>query len=540
MSININSEASCRKAYLNYHCYGNSMGISTKEMTEIKAVWGDKLRSWQKTVAQDENVYEFDDDQFEDSRAKGKQTAQDATGYKGKKGWQITRTGGDVANSSNSFSGAAVAVGAKGTSEVAKKVAENAVKKAGEKALKNAIKKGGEEVVINAGKEAIREAAKNAAKEVAEESGKTIGKKALEEAGEKAVTEATEEAIKKAGEESIKRTGEEASKVTAQSSAQSIGCIVACAVGLATGLAYMAKRPNIEQKKACDEMQTQLTNAQGALNSTQSHMKSMSEEMITLSDEANSVNEDANSNIEDKKSDYDLYMQLYNSLKAKIDSGKPLTEAEKAMFKEVVGYLSSTGAEISALSDEAGETVQDIYDDMGTYQEGYDYAAENIGEIEGMSDYAANIDKSTQTMCYIEAGAQGLNAASSGIASYRALALANSGSWAFGATALAYVAAAAGAAGAALSGLGAKEQYEWAGQVGKEIDIRKETQDLNANTLDVYNEEIDSYGGMMDGVNDLELDIPDDVSAPQDTSLPNSNPANGTPKETDKKKKEDT
>lgn len=540
MSININSEASCKKAYLNFHCYGNSMGISTKEMTEITAVWKDKITSWQKTVAQDENVYEFDDDQFEDSRAKGKQTAQDATGYKGKKGWQITRTGGDVANSVGALGGAAVAWCAKGTSEVAKKAAENAVKKAGEKALKKALKKGGEEAVTKAGKEAIREAAKNAAKEVAEESGKTIGKKALDEAGEKAVTEATEEAIKKAGEESIKRTGEEASKVTAQSSAQSMGCIVACAVGLATGLAYKLNKPNQEQKKACDEMQTQLTNAQGALDETQSEMKSMAEEMAKLSNNANSVNEDANSNIEDKKSEYDLYMRIYENLKAKIDSGEPLTEEEKAMFKEVVGYLSSIGTEISDLTDETGETVQDIYDDMGTYQEGYDYAAETIGEIEGMTDYAESIDKSTQTMCYVEAGAQGVNAASSGIAAYKALALATSGSWAFGATAWAYAAAAAGAAGAAISGLGAIEQYEWAGQVGKEIDIREKTQDLNADTLDVYNEEIDNYGGMMDGVNDLELDIPDDVSAPQDTSLPNSNPANGTPKETDKKKKEDT
>ena len=51
MSININSEAACRKAYLNYHCYGNSMNISADEMGEITKKWESKLNSWQATVS---------------------------------------------------------------------------------------------------------------------------------------------------------------------------------------------------------------------------------------------------------------------------------------------------------------------------------------------------------------------------------------------------------------------------------------------------------------------------------------------------------
>ena len=72
MSININSEAWCRKAYLNYHCYGNSMNISADEMGEITKKWESKLNSWQATVSNDENQYEFDDSDYSSYKDNGK------------------------------------------------------------------------------------------------------------------------------------------------------------------------------------------------------------------------------------------------------------------------------------------------------------------------------------------------------------------------------------------------------------------------------------------------------------------------------------
>ena len=70
-----------------------------------------------------------------------------------------------------------------------------------------------------------------------------------------------------------------------------------------------------------------------------------------------------------------------------------------------------------------------------------------------------------------------------------------------------------------------------AGQVGKEIDMRKDTQSFNTETMDMYDEEIDAFDGHMTGVEDLELEIPDDVEAPEDTALPPTT-GDGLPEET--------
>ena len=533
MSININSEAACRKAYLNYHCYGNTMGISTKQMSEITARWESRLSSWQTTVSNDENQYEFDDSEFKDYKANGKAAAMDATGYDGDQSGQKRRVTNDVVTAGGT---AVVSLGAqKIFKKAAEKAAEKAVMKAGEKA----VKKASEEAITAAGKESIKKAAKEAALEAAEESGKTLSKKALNAVADKAVETTTDEAIKTAGEESIKKAGEESCKTTAKSAGQSIGCIVGCVAGAATAAAYFIKKPNKEEKDACDDMQTELTNAQGALAAEQENMQTMGEEIIALSDEAAQANEDANAKIVDTKTDYDMYKSTYEALKTRAQSGQVLSDDEKALYKTVTGHMASAGEEINNLSEGTGETVDGLYSDMETYQEGYDYAAETIGEIEGQTDFAASFDKSTQTMCYVEGGAQTLNSFSSFKSGVQAFSLATSGSWAFGATAWAYAFAAMGFAASASSGLAAAEQFTWAGDVGKEIDIRKQTEDLNAETLDVYTEEVDSYAGWMQGVDDLELEIPNDIEAPQDTALPETKtPTDKTDDKKDKKEKE--
>ena len=117
----------------------------------------------------------------------------------------------------------------------------------------------------------------------------------------------------------------------------------------------------------------------------------------------------------------------------------------------------------------------------------------------------------------MEGAAQGLNAISGGKAAYQAGAFAASGG---PFTAWAWAFAAMGAAGGVMSGIGAVEQFKWASDVGTEIGMREATQDLNAETLDIYDEEIDYYDGYMQGMNDLELEIPDEIAPPEDASLP--------------------
>ena len=119
-------------------------------------------------------------------------------------------------------------------------------------------------------------------------------------------------------------------------------------------------------------------------------------------------------------------------------------------------------------------------------------------------------------MCYVEAGAQTLNVATGTKAAVQATKVAISGSWAFGATAWAWAFAAMGTAGAAMSGVGAAQQFKWAGEVGTEIEMRRNTQNLNAETSDIYDERIDDYEGYVETVDDLELAIPDDMEAPEE------------------------
>ena len=69
--VNLSSEAACRKAYLNYHCYGNTMNLTPQEMGEITSTWENKISSWQTTVNKDINDYEFDDGEYAQYKKEG-------------------------------------------------------------------------------------------------------------------------------------------------------------------------------------------------------------------------------------------------------------------------------------------------------------------------------------------------------------------------------------------------------------------------------------------------------------------------------------
>ena len=307
--------------------------------------------------------------------------------------------------------------------------------------------------------------------------------------------------------------GAEAGTKTA-SKAGNVGWIVAAPLSLATGTAYTAKKPNKEQKEACDDLQDEMTNSQNALYSAQDEMSTAGDEITALSDEAQTYNEDANETIEENKTEYDSYKASYDAIKAKIDAGETLTDSEKELFQELVPIMQELGLNIQTTQEETTEVAADIYDEMGTYQENYDLAAETVGEVEGVTDYAESFDESTRTMCYVEAGSQTLNAASGTKAAYQAGSFAASGgmftAWAWGFAAM-------GAAGAAMSGIGAAQQFKWAGEVGTEIDMREMTQDINSETSDIYDESIEGYEGAMVGVEEFELAMPKDMENPEET-----------------------
>ncbi len=299
-------------------------------------------------------------------------------------------------------------------------------------------------------------------------------------------------------------------KAAIQSSGKTVKLSDIATVVMASAVAakYYIAKPNKEQKEACDELQNTMQDAKASLAAAQDDMSSAGDEIVDLSDEAQAYNEDANDEIEDKKTEYDMYKASYDALMEKVNSGESLTEDEKALMKELVPIMQQLGVDIGDLSDETTDNVGEIYDEMGTYQDVYDNAASTMGEVEGVTDYAESFDGATRAMCYVEAGAQTVNGISAGLAAARLAGKAFVG-WAF---------AAIGAAAAASSGIAATQQFKWAGDVGTEINARKETQDLNATTISMYDENIDVYAGQMEGVEDLELEIPEDMSDPEGMS----------------------
>ncbi len=450
------SQAYAYKCWYNYNYGGNTLGISAGDIGKITQTWNSELTNWQNTAMDDENAYEIEDDDYSRALDDGYKQAQDKTGYDGGKNGMGARSGIDAGVA---ITGAVISAGG---GKLVQAVAPKVVTAVGEKAVLNAAEKTGETIAYNA----VGEASQSAAVQ--------------------------------------------------QGAAKSIGCIAGCVIGLAQGTAYQLKKPNKDQKEACDDLQDEMVNSQAALNTAQGEMETAADEVTTLSDEAAEYNESANETIEETKSEFDFYRASYEALMAKVEAGETLSEDEKSLLKELVPIMQELGVTIEETSGDTTDTVSEIYDEMGSYQEAYDNSAETIAEVQGVTDFAESFDEATRTNCYVEAAAQGLNAASSGTSAAKAFALANSGSWAFGATAWAYAFAGMGLAGAGLSGWGAKEQINWAGQVGNEIEMRENTQDLNATTTDIYDESIDGYEGYMSTVEDMELLIPEDMEAPEE------------------------
>lgn len=311
--------------------------------------------------------------------------------------------------------------------------------------------------------------------------------------------------------------GQNASKAGKSGKAAKGSAYLAAAIAIAVAAKYRISKPNKTEKNACDELQNSMTDAQASLASAQGDMESYASEIEDLSDEAHAQNEDANDSIEEDKTEFDMYKASYDALIEKVKSGEPLNEDEQSLLNELIPLMQELGINIQDTSEEATDYVGVLYDEMGTYQDGYDEAAATMAEVEGVTDYAEGFDSATRTSCYVEAASQGLNAISGATAGARLLA-GGPWNWVLGGAAI--------AAGVS-STIASKEQIDMAGDVGTEISMRKETQDINIDTQSMYDENIDVYAGQLENVEDLELEIPDDIEAPETPETPTGE--NGTP-----------
>ena len=302
--------------------------------------------------------------------------------------------------------------------------------------------------------------------------------------------------------------------------------IASAVIAIVTYAAYLIKKPNKEGNEACKAIVNPLTNAQAALQGSQDEMGRMQAELVQLSDEASYQNDNTNAQIVDKKTEQDYYMSIYRSIKAKIDAGKKLSDDEKNLYKVAAGKINNTGTNINNLVEENQLIISDINESMGTYQEGYDYAAETMGEAQGLVEYSASFDKQTKSFANVEMVAQGINAANGMIAGLRLMV----GPWWNWVIGIASMAAGAGSIAAV------KEQGDIAKTAGDAVEIRKATDNINAATQDVYDVEIDNYAVLMEGTETLEVAVPTDTKT-VDASVPKDSGSEDTkPKKVEKEK----
>lgn len=473
------SQSYAYKCWYNYNYGNNTMGISSGDIGKIITTWKDQIPSWKATAEKDENRYEIDDTGYNDSKEAGKNHAKDRTGYDGKQGGQIAGVTGRAIASG---------LGAAGTI-----TSSFLAKSAG---------------LGFAGKVVGTKAAEKVAKTAAEK-----GAEAAQAAARAGADEAAQAAARTTAENGVKETGK----------AAKISAYIAAGLAIATATAYMIKKPNKEQKEACVAMEDVLNDSQASLEQTQAEMADADDAHVEMAEEAQATTEDGNDEIEDKKTTLDLYRAQYDALMEKAKSGQPLSEDEKSFLKEVVPLMQELGGGINDTAETVHDDVSDIYEEMSdNADEVFNAASETMGEVEGVTDFAESFDDSTRTMCYVEAGSQTLNAASGATAGAKLLA-GGPWNWILGGAAI---------AAAGVSGYAAIEQVGYAKEVGDEIHLRRDIQDLNANTSEVFDERVDDFDGYMSGIEDLTIEMPKDLEEEiptEEVQLPTSQQAGTTP-----------
>lgn len=292
---------------------------------------------------------------------------------------------------------------------------------------------------------------------------------------------------------------------------------VAAAMNIATAAQYYIDKPNEDAKNACDALQSEFNASQSMLTANQDEMEELKEEMEYQREEAELMNEDANYRIEEEKTLHDIAKSAIDAIQAKIDSGQRLSDSEKELYKASKERMINSGTNINSISSTNTEEVGAIYSKLGENQENLDDIATGIYEVDGLTDYASDFDQETQISCYTEAATQGLNVVSSLMTVGKLLANALFKPWEWA------IVAAVGIAGTA-SGVAAKEQWDFAGQVGNEIKLRKDTEDLTKTTEKDLESTTKDFNKNLEKIEGLEMKIPKDIEAPPELDIPEENP----------------
>ena len=461
VSLNLNNEVECRKAYINYYVHGNTGGYSASDMGKIASKYSQsEINKWLEgitTLSQDTTEYQMTDDEKSDSQKAGAKAMNEATGYDGDNSGMNARAVGD---------GVAAGVTTAG--------AVGGLIKGG-----SGVWSAGKSLVTGGGKEALGKVSTN-----------IIGTNMLR---------------------------------------------ISCASASAVGIAYVANKPNSAQVNACVEATNQIGAIQGSMNDTQADIEEATSKADELAEEGSTLQEEANENIEKEKTDYDFYTNSYITLKEKIDGGEKLTEDEQKMYEECIKYMTETGQNIVDIQNESSETMNDINSDIEDLTDSYTSSQESIEEYSGALDAVSKFDETTQNACYTESTAQAINGATGAVSGTK-LGIIAAAEYVEGSAATATgigalfggkklidaiadtILAGSALAGAAMSAAGANEQHNFAGEAGKTIEIRKQTQTINEELSNFHTENLELYTANVDLVQNATVEIPDDIEPPEDNA----------------------
>ena len=272
---------------------------------------------------------------------------------------------------------------------------------------------------------------------------------------------------------------------------------------------YWGCRPNKDAAEACEQLEIEQGNAQAALDEAQAQMAKDENNIQDAADEAETANNEANNEIKTDKANIDSANRTLMTLEAKHNSGGVLTDTEKADFIACQNAVANDSRNIQETEDEATEVREACQSDMSTYQASFDETATTMEEIVGMTDYAASFDKATKTQSKALGWLLSINAATSLMIGTKLLAKLPKVPW----EKWVDITFSIIAFGAAVShGFAANEQFKFAKTAGNEIDARGITEDLNAETNDIYETELEDYDTMMAGVEGLIVETPKDTS----------------------------
>ena len=461
------SEARDRRAYMDYYLGNNTMNLDSKDIAKIVDRWSDKISFWKKEV--DENIHNIDPKDFDSWYDEGFGQAQSAAGYT--KEDESREIGQTAAMTTLSAGGAACGL-------------------AGSAA--NLVKCGGS--VVSAGLDGL---------------GKMFGGATTKSGG--AILNASGNVTK--GAENVangmkdtigKSLTTEGSKVNVD--VGDVLSYVAIAMALIVVAIYYAKKPNSEGAEACRKMMEEFDIAQDEMASGQKEMKKIQKKIRKSSDEANKINDKANSEIEKQKTTYDTAMRTYMSIQAKIDSGVPLTESDKSLYKsvtEIANKIAAKGGIIETTAENAHEKVKSVNKNIEKHSTDFDDLGTIVAKNLGIIDYAESFDTNTRAMAITESVSQGMNVASATFASIKLMASS------VGIQAAWNIPIALAGLGAAIaSGFAMKEQIDIAKIAKEEIAYRDDITLLNADFADEHEIEIEDFYSAMADLKHLEIRKP--------------------------------